>query len=113
MIEVNEQELEVIKNGIFTGEPKEPTLGNATISQLVNEFIKRVPKENRKLTNHFDEDSGSVIGGCSCKITYWEESPVLLNVERECVAEISVETTGKIKDKGEQIQRQHYEQVDD
>ena len=105
MIEVNEQELEFIKNGMPIGEPKEPTLRKATIGQLVTELLIRVPNENKKLTNHFDEDSGSVIGGCSCKITYWEESPVLLNVERECVAEISVETTGKIKDKGEQIQK--------
>lgn len=99
MVEVSEQEFELIKKGALEEKPKELTLEKATISQLVYEFLKRVPRENKKFEEHFDEKSNSVIGSCLCEITYWEENPAFRNVEQECIAKISVVTTGIRKKK--------------
>lgn len=108
MIEVSEQELALIKDGALVREPKEPTLKNATFSQLIDEITKRVPKENKRVTTHCDKKSNSVIGGYLCEMTYWDEHPAFQNIERECIAKISVETTGITRTKGEKNENRTY-----
>lgn len=99
MVEVSEQELELIKNGIPIGEPKEPTLGKATTHSLLCELIKRIPEKDKEFKKQLNEKALDTICSFKGTTTYWVETPN--DTEEEFSVTILLSTTGRERKKGE------------
>lgn len=98
MIEVSEEEYELIKSGKLEEKIQAITLENATIEQLLSEFITRTPDENRQYGSYYDKQRDKTIFHCQCTLKYWTEIPQANKLEERIIV-ISSGTTGKIKDK--------------
>lgn len=98
MIEVSEEEYELIKSGKLEEKIQAITLENATIEQLLSEFITRTPIENQQYGSYYDKQRDKTIFHCQCTLKYWTKIPQVDKLEERIIV-VSSGTTGKIKDK--------------